>query len=456
MDTIINNVYGTWRAEKNWKTPTFVDKVEGVYMYDENGDKYIDFSSQLMCSNLGHGNKALIDGIKKQAEKAAYIAPGFADETKATATEALLKIVPEGLENFFYSTSGTEANEAAVKAARLFFEDEGKFKIISRYHSYHGATTTSVTLTGDPRRWWAERVKNTVPGIRHAPDPYCYRCPFDKEYPDCDVQCARYYKYMIEEEGNVAGILFEPIVGTNGKIVPPDEYYPILREICDEHDVLMIDDEVMAGGYRTGKPFAIDHWDVKPDMMTMAKGITGAYTPLGATATTQEIRDYFEENVFCHGHTYAGHPLCLSGVAPAIKEYEKLFNTNKPQEVAEYLKERLYELGENHISVGDVRGKGHFWGLELVKNRETKEPFDVKSDKFRKTLMTDKVAAEAMKNGVYVVNWYDHLAITPPLTITKEEVDDAIEALDEALEISDKKAEKTDTPVSKSSDGIIH
>lgn len=457
LETITNHVYGTWRAEKDWKVPKikYIDRAEGVYLYDEKGNEYIDFSSQFICNNLGHGNSSIIDSIKEQSRKLCFVAPAFADQTKAKAAKALLEVTPEGLNHFFFSTSGTEANEAAVKIARMF-QEKGKYKIISRYHSYHGATAASITLTGDPRRWWAERINNTVGGIRHAPDPYCYRCPFGLKYPECGIQCAKYLDYMIKEEGNVAAFIFESIVGTNGKIVPPDEYYPIVKKICDRHNVLTISDEIMVGLYRTGKPFGINHWNVTPDIITMAKAVTGAYTPVGVTATTKEIREHFEEKVFCHGHTYAGHPLALAAVPPTIKELKNLVGTDKPKKVSKHLKQRLYELGEKHESIGDIRGKGHFWGLELVKNRKTKEPFNVKSDKYRNTLMTDKVAEEAMKNGLYFHRWYDNLTIAPPLTITKEEVDEAIEILDDALEVADKKAEETGVPVSKSSEGIVN
>ena len=453
---IVEHTYGTWRAQKYWKTPFFIAKAEGVYFWDHTGKRYLDFSSQLMCTNLGHGNKAIIDAICEQARKLPYVAPGFIEETKAKAIYALLEVMPKGLEVFFFSTSGTEANEAAVKIARLYFEKEGKYKVISHYHSYHGATAVSITLTGDPRRWWAERARTTIPGVRHAPDPYCYRCPFGLKYPECDLTCARYLDYMVKEEGNVAAVLFEPVVGTNGIIVPPKEYYKIVREVCSENNVLFITDEVMCGWYRTGKPFAIEHWGVTPDILTTAKGATSAYIPLGITATTKEIRDYFEENVFSHGHTYAHHPLALAAVPAAVKEYRKLFESGKPQQVSEYLGKRLYELAEEHPCVGDVRGLGHFWGLEIVKNRKTKKPFNVKADKFVKPLMNDKIAAEAMKRGLYVVSWYIQLLIAPPLIITKEQVDEGIEILDEALKVADKEAERTDVPPSKSSEGIVY
>ena len=453
---IMEHTYGTWRAQRNWVSPKYITKAEGVYFWDHAGERYLDFSSQLMCSNLGHGNKAIIDAICSQAKKLAYAAPGFVEDSKARAVKALLKVMPEELSVFFFSTSGTEANEAAVKMARLYFEREAKYKILTRYHSYHGATAASITLTGDPRRWWAERARLTVQGVRHIPDSYCYRCPFHLKYPECDIQCARYLDYMIKEEGNVAAVLLEPVVGTNGIIVPPKEYYPMVREICDENDVLFMVDEVMSGWYRTGRPFAIEHWNVKPDILTTAKGATGAYTPLGITATIRKVRDYFEENVLSHGHTYAHHPLSLSALPAAVEEYEKLFASGFPQRVSEYLGKRLYELAEEHPCVGDVRGIGHFWGLEIVKDRTSKKPFNVKSDKYVRPLMNDRVAAEALKHGLYVVNWYIQLIIAPPLIISEEEVDEGIEILDDALKVADAEAEKTSLPPSKSSEGLIY
>ena len=254
----------------------------------------------------------------------------------------------------------------------------------------------------------------------------------------------------------MAAVLLEPVVGTNGIIVPPKEYYPMVREICDANDVLFMVDEVMSGWYRTGRPFAIEHWNVKPDILTTAKGATGAYTPLGITATIRKVRDYFEENVLSHGHTYAHHPLSLSALPAAVEEYEKLFASGFPQRVSEYLGKRLYELAEEHPCVGDVRGIGHFWGLEIVKDRTSKKPFNVKSDKYVRPLMNDRVAAEALKHGLYVVNWYIQLIIAPPLIISEEEVDEGIEILDDALKVADAEAEKTSLPPSKSSEGLIY
>jgi taurine--2-oxoglutarate transaminase len=443
--------YHTWSRQKAWKNPLLIKDAEGIYFIDDKGKRYIDLSSQLMCSNLGHKNKVVIDAIVKQAEKLPYIAPGFATEIAIQAVEALQTIMPKALCKFFISTSGTEANEAAIKMVRQACHPA--YKVISRYRSYHGSTAASISLTGDPRRWYAESARFTVPGVRFAPDSYCYRCPFDLSYPQCKIQCARYLDYMIREEGNVAAIIVEPIVGTNGRLIPPPEYYPILRQICDEQNVMLIADEVMSGWFRTGTPFAIEHWNVTPDFITTAKGASAAYTPLAITATSAKISQFFEEEVFCHGHTYAFHPLSAAPIPAAISELKKLMASGLPQRVSDYLKRKLYELAVKHLCVGDVRGIGHFWALELVKNRKTREPFDTKADKFSgKALMTGKVAQDAMQRGVYISPWYDTLVIAPPLIITEAQVDEALSALDKSLEIADKEAIDTGTGVSHSTE----
>lgn len=438
-EIITAHTYGSWKAQKTWKTPIFVADAERVYFYDHTGKRYLDFSSQLMCSNLGHKNKALIEAITRQAEKLPYVAPGLVCEIKATATKALLEIMPEGLNVFFYSTSGTEANEAAIKIVRAYFASTSKYKVIARYHSYHGSTAASIALTGDIRRWYAEPL-GKLPGVIFAPDPYCYRCPFKLEYPECKIMCAEYVDYMIKNEETCCHHL-EPVVGTNGIIVPPKEYMPRLRQIADENGVIFIVDEVMSGWFRTGKWFAINHWNVVPDILTTAKGSTGAYVPLGITATKREIREHFEERYFPHGHTYAAHPMTLAPVMAAVEEYKKLDQSGHMSRVSQYLAKRLEELKSNHKCVGDVRGLGHFWAVEIVKNRETKEPFNTRADKAAlKPLMTDRVSAEAQKKGVYITGWVSHLIIAPPLIITEEQIDEGVNVLDEALKIADQEA----------------
>lgn len=428
--------YGTWRFQRGWK-PMHVVDAEGCYFTDVNGKKYLDFSSQLMCCTFGHKNKAIIDAICEQARKMPYIGPHVATDVRAGVTKLLLEVMPKGLEKFFYATSGTEANEAAIKITRFY---TGKYKLVSRYASYHGSTAGSIALTGDPRRWPTEPV-GKIEGVIFAPDCYCYRCPFRMEYPECGVMCAEFVDYMIKNESNVGAIFIEPVVGTNGILVPPKEYLPRLRKIADENGVLFIADEVMSAWGRTGEWFAVNHWDVKPDILTTAKGCTGAYVPLGITATTRKVADYFEEHHFTHGHTYEAHPLTLAPAIAAINEFKRLDLNNRAKKMGEYLEKRLNELKENHKSVGDVRGVGLFWALELTKNRKTKQPFNTRAQKLTgEPLMVDKLAGEMMKRGVFVQSWINHFVIAPPLIIAEREIDQAISAFDEVLNISDQEA----------------
>ncbi|MGA7837743.1 MAG: aspartate aminotransferase family protein [Ignavibacteriaceae bacterium] len=427
------HTYGTWRYQKGWKPLHIVD-AEGCYFTDSSGKNYLDFSAQLMCSNLGHKNKAVIKSIADQAEKLSFIAPGFTTDVRAELSKLLLEVLPEGLEKFYFSTSGTEANEAAIKIARMY---TGKYKIISRYNSYHGSTAASIAATGDPRRWAVEPA-GKIDGVIFAPECNCYRCPLGHSYPDCNMACADYIEHMIKNEGNVAAVMIEPVVGTNGILVPPREYLPKLRKICDDNNVLLIADEVMSGWGRTGKWFAIDNWGIKPDILTTAKGITSAYVPLGLTATTMKIADYFNDHYFAHGHTYEAHPLTLAPAIAAIKEIKRLNLIERSAKMGVYLNKKLEDLKTKHKSIGDVRGIGLFRAIELVKSKKTKEPFNTKEDKIKgNKLMVDKVTAEMMKNGVYMQGWISHFVIAPPLIISEDEIDAAIGALDTALTIVD-------------------
>lgn len=428
--------YGTWRKQASWKPLTVVD-AEGCYFVDSSGKRYLDFSSQLMCSNLGHKNKRVIEAIKRQAEKLAYVSPAFSTEVRAKLSQKLKEVLPKNLTKYFFATSGTEANEAAVKIVRMFYKKEGKTKIISRYNSYHGSTAASIELTGDFRRI-AVNSTGAFPGVVHVPDPYCYRCPFGLSYPECGVACAEFIEYVIKNEGNVGAVIVESVTGTNGVIVPPKEYMPRLREITKEHDVFLITDEVMSGWGRTGEWFAVDHWGVKPDILTTAKGITGAYIPLSLTATSEKLAQFFEHNYFAHGHTYEAHPLTLAAAVAAIEEYQENNLIERAKTIGKYLGERLTELKAKHPSIGDVRGIGLFWAVEIVKSRSTKQPFNTYQDKLEGLpLMTDKVASAMMKDGVYVNSWISHFVIAPPLIITQEEVDKGVEALDKALKLAD-------------------
>jgi len=425
--------FGTWRFQKGWKPLHIVD-AEGCWITDSSGKRYLDFSSQLMCVNLGHKNTRVIEAIAEQARELAYVTPGYATGARARLSAKLLEVLPEGLNKFFFATSGTEANEAAFKIARMY---TGKSKIISRYRSYHGSTMGSIAATGDPRRWPMEPAGKGA-GVVFAPEVNCYDCPIKHAYPGCNVACADYIEHIISNESDVAAIIVEPVVGTNGVLVPPPEYFPRLREICDRHGVLLIADEVMAGWGRTGKWFSVDHWRLKPDILVTAKGITSAYIPLGLCATTSKIADYFENHYFAHGHTYEAHPLTLGPGVATIEEMQRLNLVERAAELEPYVREKLEALKAKHPSVGDVRGLGLFFAVEIVKNRKTKQLFNTMRDKVEgKPLIVDQITARMMASGVSMQAWVSHFIIAPPLIVTKQELDTGIASLDEHLAIAD-------------------
>ncbi|HJT68883.1 MAG TPA: aspartate aminotransferase family protein [Terriglobales bacterium] len=429
--------YGTWRRQKGW-APLHVVDAEDCHFIDGDGKKYLDFSAQLMCVTLGHKNRAVVEAIKDQAEKLAYVGPGWATEVRAELSKNLLEVLPQGLEKFFFTTSGTEANEAAFKIARMV---TGKTKIISRYRSYHGSTMGSIAATGDPRRWAMEPA-GKIPGVIFAPEVNCYKCPILHTYPGCGIACVEYVEHMIHNESDVAAVIVEPVVGTNGVLVPPKEYLPRLRQICDANGVLLIADEVMTGWCRTGKWFAVDNWGVKPDILTTAKGITNAAIPLGLCATTAKIASYFDEHFFSHGHTYEAHPLTLAPAIASINEMKRLNLNERATQMGAYLGNKLESLKPKHLSIGDVRGIGMFWAVELVKNQMTKAPFNTGEDKVSgRPMLVDKVAARAMSNGVYIQGWMSHFVIAPPLIISQQEIDLGVAALDEALALADAEVE---------------
>ncbi|EMA41203.1 aminotransferase family protein [Halococcus hamelinensis] len=420
------HVFGTWSYQSE-VDPTQVVDASGVRFTTADGNEYIDFSGQLMCSNLGHSADRVADAVAEQVRDVPFVAPNYTTDARAKLGEQLAEITPGDLSKTFFSTSGTEAVEAALKIARLY---TGKQKVVSRYRSYHGATHGSISVTGDPRRLAAEPG---VPGTIKAPDPYAYGSTLDP------MESLEYIDEMLMLEGDtVAAVLVEPIVGSNGILVPPDEYLPRLKEIAHDHDALLICDEVMSGFGRTGEWFGCDVFDVEPDIMTMAKGLTGAYQPLGATTVTSAIADHFEDELFCHGHTYAGHPVAVAAGAAAVETYREENLIEHASEVGDYLGERTAELGERHPSVGETRGVGLFRGIELTRDPEKRVPFGERADKVSTgTTVVDEVSATAADHGTYVANMINTLIVAPPLPITESEVDEAIDALDAGLDVSD-------------------
>src|SRR5262245_11548250 len=386
------HTYGTWRFQKGW-APVNVVRAEGSCFWDASGRRYLDFSSQLMCSNLGHQNPAVVEAICEQARKLAFISPAYTCDVRANLSLKLLEVLPRGLEKFFLTTSGTEANEAAIKIARLY---TGKHKIVARYRSYHGSTAGAVAATGDYRRWFVEPT-GKIPGVVFAPEVNCYRCPIGHRPDTCGTACVDYLAHMLDHEENVAAVLIEPVVGTNGVLVPPEDYLPRLHEHCKRRGVLLICDEVMSGWGRTGAWFAVDHWGVVPDILVTAKGITSAMAPLGLCATSRAVADHFDDHFFAHGHTYEAHPLTLAPAIAAIDEYRRLHRSGRARRVGEHMKSRLHDLAGRHPGVGDVRGLGMFWAVDLVRDRARREPMNTMQDKVaRRPLVVDQVVGDML------------------------------------------------------------
>src|SRR6266511_4170502 len=417
-------------------SPLPVAGAEGRYFWDYEGKRYLDFASQLVNLNIGHQHPKVVAAIKEQAEKLCTIGPPMANDKRSELARLIAEVMPGDLNRTFLTNGGAEANENAIKTARWV---TGRDKVIARYRSYHGATAGAITLTGDPRRWFAEPG---IPGVVRMFDPYTYRCPAG--HPDPCPVCtgAPHLEEILQYEGahTVAAVLLETVTGTNGIIVPPDGYLQSIREVCDRHGILLICDEVMAGFGRTGKWFAVDNWDVVPDIITLAKGINSGYVPLGAMVISKKLRDWVRDKPFAGGLTYSGHPLACASAVASIDVFREEGIVENAAEHGRYLADALRSLQERHPSIGDVRGLGLFWGIELVKNRETREPlvpFNATGEGFAPVA---RVAKAALERGLYLMTHWNVIMVCPPLTITREELDEGIAILDEVLAIADEHA----------------
>jgi taurine--2-oxoglutarate transaminase len=426
------HTFFSWSAQGT-VNPIPMVRAKGVYFWDADGKRYLDMNSQLMCVNIGHGDQRVIDAIKAQAEELVYAGPGMATRVRAEIGPLLASVTPGDLDKFFFTLGGAEANENAIKLARGY---TGRQKIITRYRSYHGATAGAISLTGDPRRWANEPG---MPGVVRVFDPHKYRSPLYRE-GDSDEAFARKCLDQIEEvimyEGphTIAAIFIEPVTGTNGLIVPPDGYMPGLRELCDRYGILLVCDEVMSGLGRTGAWFAVDHWKVVPDLLTMAKGLTSAYMPLGAVAMSGKISAYYQDKVYYGGLTYNAHPMSLAAAIAnlnVLKEDDLVGNSERMGRVMAGL---LDDLKAEHPSVGDVRSIGLFGLVELVKDRRTKEPmapFNGSSPEM------NRLGAFFKEHGLYVFIHWNTFFANPPLSITEAELRAAFDIINQALEITD-------------------
>jgi len=406
--------------------PIPVARAKGIYFWTPEGKRFIDFNSQLMCVNIGHGDERVVRAIQEQAAVLPYANPFMATEVRARLSVKLAEITPGDIDAFFFTNGGAEANENAIRIARMF---SGRHKIGARYRSYHGGTAGALTLTGDPRRWAAEPG---IPGVFRVPDFYH---GIQKGSETTEEVLAR-TEEILELEGakTVAAIIVEPVVGTNGILIPPDGYMQGLRALCDKYGILLIADEVMAGFGRTGKWFSVDHWKVVPDLISMAKGLTSAYVQLGAVGMRRQIADHFEKNVFYGGLTYNSHPLACAAALATIAVYEEDSLIENARRMGELMRGLLDDLQSRHPSVGATRSIGLFGIVELVRNRETREPmapFNGSSPEMQ------ALGKFFRAEGLYTFVRWNTFFTNPPLCITEAELREAFAIIDRGLDITD-------------------
>jgi taurine--2-oxoglutarate transaminase len=415
-----------WSAQAN-VNPIPVAGAKGVYFWTPEGKRYIDFNSQLMCVNIGHGDPRVVRAIQEQAATLAYANPFTATEPRARLGAKLAALTPGDIDTFFFTNGGTDANENAIKIARSF---TGRQKILARYRSYHGATGVSLTLTGDPRRWPNEPG---MPGIVHVRDPYH---GVERGWDSAERALAE-LEEIVQLEGprTIAAFILEPVTGTNGILVPPDGYLQGVRALCDRHGILLIADEVMSGFGRTGRWFAVNHWDVVPDILTMAKGLTSAYVPLGAVGVRRAVAEFFQDHVFASGLTYNSHPLACAAALATIAVYEEDGLVDRARQMGMVMSRLLADLEARHPSVGAVRSIGLFGIVELVRSRRTREPLAPFGGSSPEMTALAGFFREA---GLFTfVRWHTFFT-NPPLCITEEELREGFAILDRGLEITDR------------------
>ncbi len=432
--------FWTWSAQAK-VNPIPIEKAKGVYFWDIHAKRYLDLNSMVMCVNIGHGNERVIEAMVQQARELTFAGPGMATKPRAVLGKLLSEITPPGLTKFLYTLGGADANENAIKLARGY---TGKFKILSRYRSYHGATYGAISATGDTRRVAWEPL--TMPGVVHFLDPYRYRSTFHRSNPDIpEAEFTQDYLNHIEEliqyEGpqTIAAVLIESVTGTNGVIVPPEGYMHGLRKLCDKYEILLIVDEVMSGFGRTGKWFAVNHWEVIPDIITMAKGLTSGYAPLGCVAMKPEIASAFDEKVYQGGLTYNGHPVSLAAAIANIQVMQDEHLIEKAAATGRVMADMMAELVDRHPSIGEVRSIGLFGALEIVRNRKTREPMAPYGST---SLEMNQLRNYLLDKGVFLYIHWNVVLLIPPLIITENQLEEGFHALDEALAITDRATAK--------------
>lgn len=424
------HVFHSWSAQDQVNALP-VATAQGSTFYDYEGNGYLDFNSQMVNANLGHGHPKLIQSIKDQADRLATIAPGFAEETRTELARLIAAAAPGDLNHVFFTNGGADAVEHAVRMARLH---TGRQKVMSAYRSYHGGTNLAITLTGEPRRW---PTPPADPGVIHFFGPYPYRSPFHSASPEQETERALAHleeQIILEGAHTIAAILMEPVVGGNGVIVPPPGYLQGLKQLCEKYGILYIADEVMIGFGRVGTMFAVEAFDVVPDLLTFAKGSNSGYVPLGGVIISSKVRDTFATTAYPGGLTYSGHPLaCAPGVATfeVFEEENLLAHINDMAD--RVVRPALAEMKKKHACVGDVRGMGLFWAIELVRDKQTREPLVPFAPKPEENQPMAEYAAACKQRGLWPHIHFNRTHIAPPLTITEEDLTRGLQIIDEAL-----------------------
>ncbi len=423
----------SWSKQKGLN-PIAVKYGEGVYLYDYDGKKYIDFSSGLMNVNIGHGDQRVTEAVAKQMQEVSYVTPACVTKVRGDLGKKLAELAPGNLTKSLFTTGGAEAIENAIKIARLY---TGRHKIIARYRAYHGASGTAMSAGGDPRKLHTDTQQ--MPNIVHVEDPYCYRCPWGQEITSCRRECVSHVERVIQFEGpeNVAAIIMEGVSGSSGCLTYPPDYWQKIRSICDKYGILLIADEVMSGFARTGEWFGVDNYGVVPDMIATAKGITSGYLPMGALIVNEKIAAYFDDNVLWTGLTYSAHPVCCAAGLAVLDIYEQDGMLENVREMGVYVEQQVEQLTLKHPSIGDFRNTGLLGCIELVKNRDTKEPLVPFNAKPHEMGVMNKVAAKIKELGMYTFVRWNYIFIAPPLCINKAEIDEGLAIISEALLIAD-------------------
>jgi taurine--2-oxoglutarate transaminase len=423
----------SWSKQKGI-APIAVKYGKGVYLFDYDGKRYLDFSSGLMNVNIGHANQRVTQAVMQQMQQISYVTPSCVTQARGELGKKLAEITPGNLTKTLFTVCGASAIDNAIKLARQY---TGRHKIIARYRAFHGASYGAMTAGGDPRKLASDAQQ--APNMVHVEDPYCYRCPWGKEITTCNRECVQHVERVIEFEGpqNIAAILMEGESGSSGCIKYPPDYLQKIRALCDKYGILLIADEVMSGFGRCGKWFAVDVHGVVPDMIATAKGITAGYLPLGALIVSDAIADHFNDKVLWLGLTYSAHPVSCAAALETLKIYEDDHLIENGVVMGRYIDEQVELLKQKHPSIGDFRNTGLLGCIELVKNRTTKEPMAPFNAKPEEMVIMNKVAAKLKELGMYTFVRWNYIFIAPPLCIMKEEVDEGIAMISEAIKIAD-------------------